>query len=98
METRLLRNYCDENAFKCAAPSYEKALKDNGYSSTIILCGDKSPENKKNRKRKRLWFKPSFNSAVITNVGKDFSRLPQKHFPTYHWLIKICNKTNVKLS
>ena len=28
VELRLLRNSCDENALKSAAPSYEKLLKD----------------------------------------------------------------------
>ena len=99
VESRLSRNSCDEDAFKNAAPSYEKALKDSGYSSTKLqFVRDKLPAKKKNRKRKILWLNPPFNSAVTTNIGKEFFRLLQKHFPSHHRLHKICNKNNVKLS
>ena len=99
VESRLLRNSWDENAFKNAAPSYQKALKDSGYSSTTLqFVRDELPAKRKNRKRKILWFNPPFNSAVIMNTGKEFFRLLQKHFPSHHRLLKICNKNNVKLS
>ena len=98
VESRLSMNSCDEDAFKNAAPNYEKAWKDSGYSSTKLqFVRDKLPA-KKNRKRKILWFNPPFNSAVITNIDKEFFRLLQKHFPSHHQLHKICNKNSVKLN
>ena len=47
------------------------------------------------RKQKIIWFNPPFNSAVSTNIGKEFFKLLNKHFPKHH---KICNWNNVKLS
>ena len=99
VESRLSRNSCDKDAFKNAAPSYEKALKDSGYSSSKLqFVRDKLPAKNKNHKRKILWFNPPFNSAVITIIGKEFFRLLQKHFPSHHRLHKNCNKNKVKLS
>ena len=100
VESRLSRNSCDKDTFKNAAPnSFKKALKDSGYSCTTLqFVRDKLPAKKKNRKRKILWFNSPFNSAVITNIGKEFFRFVQKHFPSHHRLNKICNKNNVKLN
>ena len=98
-KSRFLRNSCDKNGFKRTAPSFESALKDSGYSSaTLNFVRDKPSANMKSHKRKILWFKPLFSSAVITNIGKEFFRLQQNHFPPHHRLCKIYNKSNVKLS
>ena len=94
VESRLSRNSCDEDAFKNAAPSYEKALKDSGYSSTkqqFVL--DKLPAKKKNRKRKILWFNPPFNSAVITNIGKEFFGSCKNTFHLTTGYTKFATKT-----
>ena len=73
VKLQLSRNSCDEEPFKSAAPRYEKALKDSKYFSTILnFVQDKPLANKKNSKRKTLWFNPPFNSAVITNIGEEF--------------------------
>ena len=54
----------------------------------------------KNRCRKRndLWFNPSFNSSVKTNVGQEFLKLVDKCFPPSNPLSKIFNRKNVKVS
>ena len=50
------------------------------------------------RKRQIIWFNPPFNSAVSTNIGKEFFKLLYKHFLEHHKLHEICNRNNVKLS
>ena len=47
--------------------------------------------------RKVIWFNPPFSKNVRTNVGRDFVRLINKHFPE-SLLHKIFNKNTVKLS
>ena len=53
---------------------------------------------KNKRKINVIWFNPSYNEEVQTNIGKAFFNLINKHFPAHHKLHKICNKFNVKLS
>ena len=53
---------------------------------------------KKNRKRKILWFNPPLSANVKTNIGKRFMSLVQKHFPPHHQYRSLFNKNNVKVS
>ena len=52
-----------------------------------------------NRRRKNIvWFNPPHSENVETNIGHEFLNLITKHFPKHHWLHKICNKNNGKIS
>ena len=58
-----------------------------------------NPSHKKKcRKRNIVWFNPPYSAHVANNIGKDFFRLLDQHFPPHHRLYKICNRNNVKLS
>ena len=52
-------------------------------------------KNKRQRKRKIIWFNPPFNKQVTTNVAKLFLRLVDKHFPKFH---KIFNRNTIQVS
>ena len=88
----------DAEIFRNAAPFYEDALKESGYTERMV-CRDKQPTNKKrNRKRNTIWFNPPFSKNIATNIGTTFLKLISKHFPPRSKLHKIFNKNTVKIS
>ena len=52
----------------------------------------------KNRKRKKIWFKPPFCKLANINTGKIFFKLIDKHFNQYNTLHKIFNRKTLKIS
>lgn len=88
----------NEEIFNKAKEPYENALKKSGYNQKLTYKINASPNNRRNRSRKILWFNPPFNANLKTNLGKQFFALLEKHFPTHHKLHKIINKNTVKLS
>ena len=50
------------------------------------------------KKRKVIWFNPSFSLNVETNIGKSFFKTLRKNFPKTNPLSKIFNKNTVKIS
>ena len=93
---RISNRSCDKTEFDRAAPEYNKALEESGYDNRLIYsqCGAK----RKTRKRTKIWFNPPFSLNVRTNIGKEFFRLLDKHFPRHHRFHKLFNKNSVKLS
>ena len=53
---------------------------------------------RRNRNRKVIWFKPRYNLNVKTNIGKVFLKLVRKHFPRSHKFNKIFNLKTIKIS
>ena len=102
IHNRLVTLSCNQSTFSKALPPYNNALKKSGYSEIKPESFNHSKPNrepgKKQRKRKITWFNPPYNEEVKTNIGKEFFRLIDKHFPPHHKLHKICNRTNIKLS
>ena len=45
-----------------------------------------------------LWFNPPFNNYAANNIGKEFLKLINKHFPPQHKFHKILNKNSIKTS
>ena len=76
--------------------NYEKALKESGFNNTLQY--NKRTPRSKNRSRHVTWFNPPFNSAVTTDIGKQFLTLIEKHFPRHSKYSKIFNRNSVKLS
>ena len=87
---------CDEEQFEKAKPMYEKALGKSGYKTSFKYV--KTPQPKRNRKRKIIWYNPPYSNHVKTNVGKIFMSLIEKHFTRNHKYYKIFNKNTIKLS
>ena len=105
---RLNKISSSKEEFEKAAPTYSKALKESGYKTELeylkpepvasqIHTETKKETNKK-VKRKIIWFNPPFNIQVKTNIGKEFLKLLDKHFPVNHPLRKVLNRNCVKVS
>ena len=45
-----------------------------------------------------IWLNPPYSLDVETNVGGEFLKLIDKHFPPNHPLHSICNRSTVKVS
>ena len=94
---RISNNSSDKTEFERAAPEYNKALADSGYREKLTFS-DVKGNKKRKRTRNRIWFNPPFSLNVKTNIGKDFFRLLDKHFPAHHRYHKLFNRNTVKLS
>ena len=62
---------------------------------TTSNCNMKRPRN---RRRNTIWFNPPYTATVKTNIGKEFFRLLNKHFPKHSLFHKLFNRNNVTLS
>ena len=101
IETRLSKISSDKQIFDKVKPTYEKALKEAGHSTTLNYqpnCNSQNSIEQRNRKRNITWFNPPYSKHVSTNIGNKFLSLVKKHFPKEHELNKICNKNTLKIS
>ena len=99
---RLSRLSSTKEIFDIAAPPYQKALADSGYSHKLEfkdMSGSLSsePSRKKNRSRRLTNFNPPFYLNVETNIGKEFLNLI-RNFPKNNILRQIVNPNTIKLS
>ena len=83
IENRISELSSNQTIFESEKAKYEKALKASGYKHTLTYKLQQQNRNTlpKNRKRKVIWFNPPYNSAVKTNIAKEFLKLVDKHFP-----------------
>ena len=90
---RLNRVSANKNVFDAAAPPYQEALRKSGYEHNLAFNPpeDPAPEKRKTRSRRVTWFNPPWNSAVKTNVGKQFLRIIDSSFPQGNPLRKLFN-------
>ena len=95
---RLSNLSSSKKEFDLAKKDYQKALDSSGYKHTLEY--EKNPDRKprKGRPRDSLWFTPPYNKAVETNIGAQFLRLVDKHFPKTNPLCKILNRSKIKVS
>ena len=97
---RLCSLSSNKKAFVEAAPTYQAALEKSGYKHRLRF----TPETPKQRQRKRkiTWFNPPFNAACTINIGKEFLKLIDRHFPPENKrkdkLEKIISRQTVKIS
>ena len=99
---RLSRISSSKNIFDAAIPPYQEALKKSGYKHKLEfkpppLDGTNNVK-KKCRSRPVTWFNPPWNSAVKTNVGKQFLRIIDTSFSDDNPLKKLFNRNTVKVS
>jgi len=97
---RLTTLSSNEHEFNKAAPPYQKALNDSGYTHKLTYEHGLSKTNNKRRNRNRntTWYNPPYNANVQTNIGKKFINIIDTCFPKSHPLHKIFNKHTLKLS
>ena len=90
----------NEEIFKQVAPIYNEGLRQAGYLEEIKYIPPQDSQNNKTRRRRRnvIWFCPPHNKAVVTNIGRRFLGLIDKHFPRGSELGKLFNRNNVKIS
>ena len=96
ISNRLLELSCNLDNFKKAIPLYKNAIKKSCYKDNLIFS--KTQLKKKSRKHKIIWFNSPFNNYVVNNIGKEFLKLINKHFPPQHKLHKILNRNSIKIS
>ena len=81
--SRISQNSSDINEFQKAKPIYQDALKKSGYDENLQYASKPNLNNTHQsiRKQKIIWFNPPFNSAVSTNIGKEFFLTIGQTFP-----------------
>ena len=92
---RLSKNSSNWKIFTTAKIGYEDALKKSGYNVDLKYTNNKS-EKPKTWTRNIIWFNPSSDKSVSTNVVKTFLQLVTKHFLKSHKLHKIFKRNTVK--
>ena len=99
IERSLYDNSANEDIFKEAIPSYQAELDRCGLNNRP----DYKPTNglhrtKNSRKHRVTWFNTPYSMDVETNVGKEFLKLIDFHFPPGNILHSVLNRTTVKVS
>ena len=71
---RISETSSNEQIFKDSIPIYEEALKKSGFHEKLEYVREEidkhGKEGKTRRKRKIIWFNPSYSNKVKINVGK----------------------------
>ena len=98
LSNRLSDLLCNQEKFVKASSIYTEALRKSGYQDKILYQNHTTHTHKKTQKCSIVWFDPPFSESIKSNVGRDFLRLIDKHFPPHHWLHKVCNRNTVKVS
>ena len=93
IEKRINKHSSTKSLLDQAKNDYNNALKKRGYNHEI-----KQTDIDKNRKRKRIWFKPPFCKSVKTKIGRKVTNLIEKHFNKNINLRQIINKNNIRIS
>ena len=101
IESRLRKISSSKEIFEDASKEYQDALERSGFKHKLKYEDSTTlPQRQKsgNRKRQVIWFNPPFSKSVTTNVGKEFLKLLDKHFPPHNKFRKIFNRRSVKVS
>ena len=75
-----------EQIFNNSKHDYEVALIKSGHHQNLTYQPNTRSNPNANRKRKQktrdeIYFTPPFNASLKTNIGKEFLKLVDKHFP-----------------
>ena len=88
---------CNNEEYIRALPAYKDALASSGHQ-----LPDQPPtpttRNRRQRRRKVIWFNPPYNQNVTTNVASKFLQLISRHFPRGSRYYKLFNRSTVKVS
>lgn len=99
---RLSELSCNKKIFeKAIPPPYNDDFKKSGFKENLVYTPNTNTSNifdKKQSKRKIIWFNPFCSVNVITNIGNKVLSLLKKHLPKKYKLDKIFNKNNTKIS
>ena len=82
----------NEKVFNESVPIYQEAPDKSGYKHQLTFQKTSTNDTqRRQRKRNMPWFNPPFSKSVITEIGKTFLRLIDKHFPPHYGLHKLFN-------
>ena len=98
VERRISDNSANEELFNEAAPPYQTELDRCGYSHKLKYNPRKEKSKNNTRKKPVTWFNPPYSMDVATNVGREFLKLIDLHFPPGHILHPVINRSTVKVS
>ena len=100
IERRLSDNSANEQIFMEAVPIYQAELDRCGYTHKLEYKPriDQVYKPKKRRTRRITWFNPPYSMNVATNVGQEFLKLIDLHFPPGDKLHSVVNRSTVKVS
>ena len=99
IEKRISNNSANQEIFYDAVQPFQSELNRCGYSYQLKY-NPRNEQNKTKKKRNKknvTWFNPPFSLNVATNVGREFLRLIDKHFPPGHPLQPVINRQTVKV-
>ena len=94
IEKRVSEASSNKDIFDESIKLSKNALKESGFSKTLNYIAPTTDKEKKNRKRKVIWFNPSFSISVKSNIGRTFLRLLTRN----HTIYKLFNRNTVKMS
>ena len=97
IESRLREISSSKEIFEQSAKDYQEALERSGFTHKLTY-DEPRRRTKRTRKRNIIWFNPPFSKSVSTNIGKEFLKLLDKHFPPHNKFNKIFNRWTVKVS
>ena len=83
ISTRLTNISHDVDVLRDAAPSYNKALRDSGYTNDVEYLegrNNKEPISKRKHVREVTRFNPPYSKNVTTKVGLNFLKLNGQTF------------------
>ena len=100
IEKRISELSSNQAEFDGSVEHYQDSLRKNGYKRKLQYQSQNKRETGAERKRSRkiIWFNPPFSKTVVTNVGKYFLSLVDKHFKRDNKYAKIFNKNTLKIS
>ena len=98
VERRISDLSSTEEIFNQSKRHYQEALDKSGYKHQLTYKPSPNSAGRRKRGRKIIWYNPPYSRSVETNIGKEFLRLLDTHFPRHHQLHKIFNRNTVKVS
>ena len=101
IEKRISGLCSSQEMFDKHAPFYNEALRKAGYKRDIKYIKQAEqlhPGKRRSRLREIIWYNPPYNKAVLTNIGKKFLLLVDKHFGKGSKWYNIFNGHTVKVS
>ena len=75
---------------------YKKALRNSGHKAALIFNQGQQSNKRKRKRRDLIFFNPTFNREVKTDIGRQFLRLIDKNFPSNDQISELINRKTVK--
>ena len=98
IEKRISKLIKSKESFNNALQIYQNTLNKSNLNYRLKFKPAIDNTKVKNRKRKCIFYNPSFCESVKTKFGKRFLELLDKHFPKSTELHKIFNRNSIKIS